>query len=152
LETGSTPSSMLGDVLDAFDDNGNGQICVTERERLLHGMDKRLTRDIIDKLDINKDGSISKDEFLEFYKINFLGQSDEMSIRERAESLFSIFDTNGGGKISVAEFKSELNAFAIGFTVDEVFQIVREVDEDGSGMIGVHQFEGLIEKYHHKHE
>jgi Ca2+-binding EF-hand superfamily protein len=143
--------SEVSEIFDAFDGNGNGQICVTEMERLLYGMDKHLTKDIIDKVDTNKDGSICKDEFLEFYKNNFLGQSDDMSIRERAESLFCIFDTNGEGKISVAEFKSALNAFAIGFTVDEVFQIVREVDEDGSGMIGVHEFEKLIEKYHPKH-
>jgi Ca2+-binding EF-hand superfamily protein len=67
--------------------------------------------------------------------------------KTRAHRLFAMFDKNKNGKISIGEFKGVLDKFSIGFTVDEVGDIVRELDEDGNIMIGVEEFEKLLEKY-----
>eukprot|EP00978_Attheya_sp_CCMP212_P002587 scaffold5259_cov58-Attheya_sp.AAC.9 len=113
---------------------------------------------MISALDTDMDGSVSKQEFLQWYgtqvmasrgdgvDVNVDGDS-HLNNKTRAHRLFAMFDKNKSGKISIGEFKAILDKFNMGFTVDEVGEIVRELDEDGNIMIGLEEFEKLLEKY-----
>lgn len=141
-------------TFDGFDKSGDGQISTEELERLMYAMGNPLTDEKLERmlaeLDTNQDGSVSKNEFLSWYENRVLGHHDSVSLEERAHALFHLFDKNGNGKISVGEFKVMLDAFALGFTVDEVGELVHELDEDGNLMIGEKEFHELLEKYHPK--
>ena len=61
-----------------------------------------------------------------------------------------MFDKDDAGEITIEEFKRKLDAFNVGFSIDEVGAIVNELDEDNSGTIGLHEFEDLLYKYYPK--
>ena len=154
VQTGQLDSTEMEEVsktFSSFDKNGDGTVSTRELERLMYAMGNPLTDDklrlMLAELDTNQDGVVSKEEFLRWYENRVLGHHDNITIEEQAHALFHMFDKNGNGKISVGEFKSILDAFAIGFTVDEIGELVRELDEDGNTMIGEHEFLELLEKY-----
>lgn len=106
-------------------------------------------KNIISILDTDGDGKISKDEFFDWYA-DILYEDCDMTNTERAKFLFKMFDKDGDESITVGEFKESLDALDLGFTVDEIGEIVQEIDEDGNGVICVKEFEDLLEKYYPK--
>jgi Ca2+-binding EF-hand superfamily protein len=101
---------------------------------------------IVLALDIDGDGVINLREFELFYK-TIMAETDE-STREMAKDLFSIFDVDCSGEISPNEFVSALEAFNLGFSVEDMSAILQEVDEDGDGSITFHdEFERVIKEY-----
>ena len=142
-------------TFDALDKSGDGQIETAELKTILSSLGAPTTQDslqrIVQLLDKNQDGHISKDEFISFYQANiiFHGHGDHHSLHHLAHEMFHQFDQDGSGEITMGEFKSLLDAFNVGFTVDEIGDLVNELDEQDNGTIGEHEFLELLEKHRH---
>lgn len=132
-----------------FDHSGDGNISIEEFDSIMRSLGVQMSperlNNMIAVLDVDGDGEVSKEEFLQWYA-DEMGE-DDLTNKERALYLFKIFDQDDSGEITLTEFKTTLDAFNLGFTVDEIGDIVRELDEDGDGVIGLHEFEQLLEKY-----
>ena len=66
----------------------------------------------------------------------------ELSIWGRGSS-----DDDDSGSISTGEFHNVLDHLNLGFTIDEVGDLVREMDHDENGTISLEEFEHLLERY-----
>ena len=138
-------------TFEAFDPSGDGNISHEEFYELMTNLGASLTHDAINKmiavLDRDGDGEVSKDEFVDWYASS---AQDDVSEEDRAEYLFKLFDTKDTGEITIGEFKGKLDALNVGFTIDEVGAIVKELDEDDNGTIGLEEFRGLLNRYYPK--
>ncbi|KAG6397717.1 hypothetical protein SASPL_143887 [Salvia splendens] len=63
-----------------------------------------------------------------------------LTLEEEAEKVFSKFDTNGDGKISLSELGDILNGLGSATSADEVKRIMSELDTDGDGFIDLKEF------------
>jgi len=135
-----------------FDASGNGKLDLLEVRQFLQSSGMKMSNDefenIVAVLDVDGDGEISKQEFLQWYTDNMV--HNDLSSDERAKFLFDIFDTDKSGYITVNEFKHQIDAMNIGFSVQDVGELVGEMDEDGDGQIGLEEFETLLERYYPK--
>ena len=61
--------------------------------------------------------------------------------------MFELFDRDGSGTITIGEFKSVLDSFNVGFTVDEIGDLVNELDEQDNGTLSEEEFEEFLEKH-----
>mmetsp|Transcript_1560 Transcript_1560/g.2113 ORF Transcript_1560/g.2113 Transcript_1560/m.2113 type:complete len:654 (-) Transcript_1560:321-2282(-) len=151
VELDDIEMEQIGKTFDALDKDSNGTVARTELENLLKTLGSTLNQEsmgnLTASLDSDGDDNIEKDEFIKWYKKYMV--TDDLSIQERAHSLFEMFDQNGSGTITIGEFKETLDAFNLGFSIDEVGEIVKALDEDGDVQIGLEEFEELIEKYYH---
>ena len=70
---------------------------------------------------LHRDGSgtIEPDEFIVWYA-NQLEADKHVSPKERAEELFSSFDLNYSGEITIGMFEQIMDSFKFGFTIDEI--------------------------------
>jgi Ca2+-binding EF-hand superfamily protein len=142
----------VGKSFDALDTDKSGRITGAEFQALL----ARLGNDMTDEgfyrmmaiLDTDRDGYVTRDEFLSWYASQ--AESDSLSLKERAKDLFGLFDQNKSGEITIGELKSKLDALQMGFSVDEVGAIVNELDHDRNGAVGEEEFEKMLKKYYPK--
>jgi len=92
---------------------------------------------IVNEVDINKDGKIDFFEFLE--KI-----VERQSIFDSTEDLriaFSYFDDNGDGKISIDELRDVVTTVGDEvLTQKEVNEMMEGADKDGNGFIDYQEF------------
>lgn len=65
---------------------------------------------------------------------------------EVLEDAFNLFDKDGNHEIDKYELKEIMRALGFNPTPDEVDQMIKEVDEDGSGKIELDEFIHMMEK------
>lgn len=151
---GHANSAELADAaktFDALDSSGDGRIENHEIKNVLRVLGVPASDDnlqaILRVLDRNGDGHIDKEEFLAYYATNVL--SVDHSLHHLAHNLYCQFDQDGSGQITLSEFKKVLEAFNVGFSVNEVGQLVNELDEHNDGLVGEHEFYELLKKHAH---
>jgi Ca2+-binding EF-hand superfamily protein len=155
----SIDKAEIADVsktFDAFDLARDGYIEDTEFKEILQKLGAPATKEsleaMINLLDKDKSGRVSKEEFLSFYKDQILSthhgedHHGHYHFHETAKYMFALFDTDKSGEITIGEFKSVLDAFNVGFTVDEIGDLVNELDEQDNGTIGEEEFVELLKK------
>mmetsp|Transcript_27740 Transcript_27740/g.77726 ORF Transcript_27740/g.77726 Transcript_27740/m.77726 type:complete len:788 (+) Transcript_27740:417-2780(+) len=153
----------------AFDASKDGNIATSEltnvMQRLgIHMTEESLSR-MVNVLDTDKNGVISEEEFVRFYmkhiSVGHNSPDDHHEhdaehgghhhrhhiLHERAEFFFKLFDADGSGSISIGEFKTTLDAFEVGFTVDEVGELISELDSHADGTLSLHEFVQLFEQH-----
>mmetsp|Transcript_51930 Transcript_51930/g.155858 ORF Transcript_51930/g.155858 Transcript_51930/m.155858 type:complete len:681 (-) Transcript_51930:308-2350(-) len=147
-------SVMMKDIeqtFAAFDHSGDGYIDTDELGSLMAKIGTPLPEEklqgMMTALDENKDGKVCKDEFISWYADQVAGD-DNLTLEEQVHIIFEMFDEDGTGEISIAEFHDTLDAFNVDFTIDEIGALVQELDEDDTGKIGLREFEELIEKHY----
>jgi Ca2+-binding EF-hand superfamily protein len=143
-------------TFDAFDLTRDGYIEDTEFKEIMQKLGAPATKEsleaMLNLLDKDKNGRVSKEEFLSFYKDQVLSthhEEEHHGFHETAKYMFALFDTDKSGEITIGEFKSLLDAFNVGFTVDEIGDLVNELDEQNNGTIGEEEFVELLEKHGH---
>lgn len=147
-------------TFDAFDLDRNGYIVDIEFKDVMRKLGIHATQEsmeaMLNLLDKDKNGQVSKGEFISFYKDQILSthhhgkeHHGQHGLHETAKYMFALFDTDKSGEITIGEFKSVLDAFNVGFTVDEIGDLVNELDEQNDGTIGEEEFVKLLEKHGH---
>ena len=158
--TSSAASSLeleeVAQTFDALDISGDGSISSSELGAVLQALGVTATSEslatIVSLLDTDKDGSISRNEFLVFYKEHMCFDLGHDGLHDLAKHLFEQIDGDGSGEITLSEFKNVVDSFNVGFSVDEIGNLVNELDEQDNGTIGEHEFVELLEKHDHLFE
>jgi len=148
----------ISKTFDMFDRNGSGTVAVNDFEAMLAELfvggsntTKENLKPLITALDTDGDGTISKEEFLQWYA-NFHAAENGISMKEHAAFLVSFFDRNGSGGVDAGELKTSLDALNIGFTIEEIGAIQHEMRRGhghGSGaQTPQEKFESLLKRYY----
>lgn len=103
-------------------------------------------RIMMSTMDVDSDGMVQEPEFLQWYADNIVGLDDN-ALSNAPRFLFQLFDQENQGELTIAQFKSKLDALRVGFSVDEQIAIINELDRNGSGSITRHEFEVLFKKF-----
>lgn len=143
-------------TFDALDLSGDGCIRSTELGKVLNSLGAKATEEsltaMVAVLDKNKDGNISRDEFLDFYQCHMVFDLEHKGLLELAKHMFEQFDSDGNGVITLSEFQSVMDALNVDFSIDEIGELVNELDEQHDGTIAEHQFVELLKKHDHLFE
>lgn len=133
-------------VFQMFDRNGDGRITKKELNDSLENMgifipDKELEQ-MIEKIDVNRDGCVDIDEFGALYQSIMDERDEDQDMREA----FNVFDQNGDGFITVEELKSVLQSLGLkqGRTVEDCKNMIMKVDADGDGRVNFTEFKQMM--------
>ncbi|KAK9669564.1 hypothetical protein RND81_13G140000 [Saponaria officinalis] len=139
-------AAELKRVFQMLDSNGDGKITKKELNDSLQRLgifvpDKELTQ-MIEKIDVNRDGYVDVDEFGSLYRSIMEERDEEEDMREA----FNVFDQNGDGFISVEELRSVLKSLGLkqGRTIDDCRKMISNVDVDGDGMVDYKEFKLMM--------
>ena len=129
------------DAFDMFDKDHSGEISVKELAGLFRALGHNMTdseiKDLIDSVDTDGSGEVSFDEFVTLLlKVESSNESEE----DEVIKAFKVFDRDGNGSLSCAEFKHILLVLGNRFTEEEVNEIFKEADLDGDGKIDYQEF------------
>lgn len=117
--SGPRPSVLLSDVeqeevyktFDAFDLDGDGTITLDEIQQLMSSLGAPMSETdltaVLNRLDDDGDNMITRDEFLHWYSQTMV-EHDDLSEAQQAAFLFSLFDNNESGEITIGEFQSKV--------------------------------------------
>lgn len=127
-------------VFDRFDQEETGQISSKDLGNILRsfGIDV-LDRDLTDLLEeINRDngGKISFSSFLEI----LISRLDNLEIEKMIISAFEVFDSTKRGIISASELRYLMTHLGERLSEEEVNEMIREADVDGTGQIDYRSF------------
>uniref|UniRef100_A0A7S1VF95 EF-hand domain-containing protein n=1 Tax=Grammatophora oceanica TaxID=210454 RepID=A0A7S1VF95_9STRA len=139
-------------IFHAFDQNNDGLISVQEFQSMLNIFGGSVPAEAVQRavatLDADGDGTVTEEEFLQWYAIHTKEDAD--ILREAPQDIFRLFDQYNNGQLSIAQLKNKLDGLCLGFSVDEELVLINELDRDGSGTIGRHEFEMLFSKFNPK--
>ncbi|CAL8463887.1 g3422 [Coccomyxa elongata] len=148
--------AALRDLFEEIDTDSSGGIDADELAAGLHKRGYSVTRQevdqLIDRMDLNQDGTIAFDEFssalVDWKKL----QQDELW-EQWVGQAFSKLDLNGDGYISLEEIMHKLPLMTTDPDDDveserllEARRMLREADEDGDGMVSKEEFHDLFTK------
>ena len=103
---------------------------------------------MLQSLDQNNDGEVSRDEFLGYMACQDQAvRHKNIPIRQLAENMFRMFDDDGSGSITVEEFSVAMQKSGAGLNDNEIASLVHELDKDGDGDISLEEFAELLERH-----
>jgi len=141
----------LGRVFDHYDTDKSGLIDVSELQHLMESLgmslDKQQAEEMLNVLDVNNDGDVSREEFLD-WQLEQMEQSKTVSPEKMAEDLFDMFDDDNSGSLTVTEFREKMEANQVGLSDDDIFALIDELDENRDGTIDREEFSVLIKKHY----
>mmetsp|Transcript_3698 Transcript_3698/g.6638 ORF Transcript_3698/g.6638 Transcript_3698/m.6638 type:complete len:486 (-) Transcript_3698:107-1564(-) len=129
----------------ALDSNGDGMLSIKEISDGLTkaGMKEQDLKNILDGVDVDGSGCIEYKEFL-------AATLDKRQYLEEDTlwSAFCVFDTNGDGKICLEELRHVLEDDGVEKTFGQhsAEEVMKEVDEDGNGLIEFEEFVQMMKK------
>jgi len=106
-----------------------------------------MAQSLCDKLDLDKTGTVDKEEFVSYMLITDAINKKPENPEEVAASLFALFDENGDGDVSREEMKGKLATFGLALNDEEIAMLMRELDSDGTGLIDVVDFKDMLLKH-----
>ncbi|KAJ6466853.1 calmodulin [Mycena sanguinolenta] len=132
--------SEFKEAFTLFDKDGNGMITTVELGTVMHSLGKNPTeselQDMINEVDVDRNGTIDFPEFLAMMAKKFQDTDSEEEIRQT----FAVFDKDGNGTISVTELQQVMRSLGEKLTDREVEEMMREADVDGDGEINYDEF------------
>lgn len=123
-----------------FDKNGDGTISSSELGTIMRSLGQNPTenelQDMINEVDVDGNGTIDFDEFLNMMAKKMKETDSEEELREA----FRVFDKDGNGYISAAELRHVMTNLGEKLTDEEVDEMIREADLDGDGTVNYEEF------------
>lgn len=139
----------MHDLFVLVDADLSGQITADEMRQALstlgHDLGDKTISTLVGLMDDDKSGEIGFSEFACVLHDLKSGGADEVELGSEAfiEKLFGIFDDDGMGSITFDEVAKVLSKFG-SWDMTEVAQLFREMDTDGSGEVGMHEFSEFV--------
>jgi len=132
-----------------FDVDGSGTITEEELEGLLARIgiasSPESVRRIMLELDESGDGSVTRDEFMNWYA-RAVGR--KIPIKELAHEMFHSLDDNNNGEVTIGEFWQKFDVlFGVDLTLDEIGAMVNELDHNNNGTVCFDEFEEFLARY-----
>ena len=95
---------------------------------------------MIKTIDLDGDNIIDKYEWFELMVPIVEKEETESLAEEVFEKVFNILDYDGGGDITVSEFRSVLLKIGLNISYEEVREIINEHDDSGDGLMDLEEF------------
>lgn len=142
---GQEEKEYLEKIFKALDKNGDGHL---SKEEILEGYEEHfgipINEEDVDKMmknvDIDGNGVI---EYTEFVMATM--NEKNMVSNEKLQQAFKMFDKDGSGTITPDEIK-EVLGFDSSISEKALDNIIREVDENGDGVIQFEEFVHMMKK------
>jgi len=135
------------EAFDEFDKDGSGSISTKELLGVMRSMGQNPTEDevleLVMEVDLNGDGTIDFQEFLQMMK----KKSSEEDQMEDLREAFRMFDRNKDGFIDLIELRKVTNLMGATLSSDEIQEFMREADKDGNGKIDYEEFVNMMKQY-----
>ena len=135
------------------DDNSSGFITTDEFRELVQKFgqtnDTSVIEILIKHLDEDGSGQIEFNEFLEF-GIALEAFTESMADKEEMKAgMYRLVDKDDSGTITLAELFKLLNEdLGIHVSMDDVYNIVADLDEDGNGELDEEEFAVMLDRLH----
>lgn len=143
-------------IFDKFDSDRSGSIDSSELQKMaiefgvwLDGNALQIAMRIMDR---NGNGSISYDEFLNWYKSSSFQslQLDDVTLQRRnaAAKVFAKYDDDKSGNIDRREFEGLFKEIKmLNLTTHSVDKAMEDMDSDGDGMIQFNEFVAWLDRH-----
>ena len=77
-----------------------------------------------------------------------LAQASVGDTHELAKDMFQLIDADHSGEITVHEMHAVVSdLLGLDLSVEDVFNVVQDIDEDGNGELDLEEFEVLLERF-----
>lgn len=127
-----------------FDKDNDGSINAKELGTVMRalGQNPSVTelRAMVDEVDLDGNGVIDFEEFLEM----IVKEMNKTDTEEEMREAFKIFDRSGNGFITAKELKHGMVYMGERLSDEEVEEMMREADSDGDGRISFEDFKILM--------
>ncbi|KAF9465904.1 calmodulin-like protein [Collybia nuda] len=147
MSRATLPDETIAEFREAFslfDKDKDGTISSHELGTVMRSLGQNPTeaelQDMINEVDIDRNGIIDFDEFLAL----MVKQSKEGDEEEEMRLAFEVFDKDGSGSISVAELKQVMESLGENLTTHEINEMIREADENNDGEISFAEFKKMM--------
>jgi calmodulin len=152
--------TLLREIFDRFDDDGKSDGTLSEEEfrKFLDAVgavdpeaeetaDQQVS-DIVALLDADRSGSVSFDEFIGYAEANdkAMQSGQEFTADDICDELFSMLDRDKSGYISVEEIKQEIDALGMVMSMEDVYSVVKEADDDDDIYLDREEFKQLMDR------
>ncbi|BHF84128.1 hypothetical protein SprV_0902727800 [Sparganum proliferum] len=135
----------LREIFNCFDADGNGSISKEEFTKILDLSCQNYSpvqmKLIMSKVDINGDGQIGFDEFVEAFSSEHLTSPPDASTLRQT---FDVFDRDHDGFITAAELLEVLQKMNFQITYAEAAEMLSEADKDGDGRVTFDEFSTIM--------
>lgn len=144
-------SVQFRQVFELIDSSGDGKISPSELGTVLSGLagySKKVSLDealvMVQEMDIDGDGLVDLDEFMCAVTSSSRAVSEDDE-EDCLRDAFSIYDTNGDGRISAEELRRVLVGLGIGScSVKDCRSMIGGFDRDGDGYVDFEEFRSMM--------
>jgi len=132
------------DAFEMFDKDKDGVITAKELANVMRSLNQDPTenelREMIDEVDLNGNGKIDFEEFVQLMN----RRARDTDTEEEIIQAFRVFDKDGNGTISSNELRHIMSTLGEKLSDDEIEQMIQEADIDGDGYINYEEFVRLM--------
>ncbi|OLY78939.1 Calmodulin [Smittium mucronatum] len=133
----------VGEVFASLDKDKDGALNASDLSSFFSTYSSSVSRTDIENtlLEVGDGNQITKDQFFGlFYKHD--AQHDP---EEEFKVAFAKFDVDGDKNLSAQDLKTSLDAMGQNLTMDEIQEMIREADVDGTGMLNYEEFVKMVQ-------